>query len=119
MKKLFFRTPLHVFYFYKAVRNSIVEDLVGTHQLRLKFVRNSYLHDDQMAFIFELCVIVCGQGRLLTQGSYLFQGQDLYKSKAVRDKQIVRVLGKVSEIDIHLLDLYIDFPSIHTLGIFP
>ena len=29
------------------------------------------------------------------ENSYGVQGQDIYKSKQVRDKQIVRILGKV------------------------
>lgn len=39
-------------------------------------------------------------------GLFYCQGQDIYKSKQVRDKQIARILGKVIQSNIFLHYLY-------------
>jgi len=87
--------------------------MVDFLHMRCQFLRfypleivDVYLIDSNHLYIFQLVY--------KPSASYLeflvyFQGQDLYANKAVRDKQIVRVLGKVRFIwDVSVVVLFSD-----------
>lgn len=80
----------------------------GVFKLSLVMRYNSLGDTFNTEFIYILTSILRYEAWLFTVTLYLFslQGQDLYNSKPLRDKQIVRILGKVSVVLISVLFSY-------------